>query len=62
MNRLLLAASVAALLSLPAAASATIVNIDASVSGCDGAHCAGGHVGPGTVLFTVRRTTWVAFR
>ncbi len=39
--------------SLPAVASATIVNIDASVSGCDSTHCSGEHVGPGTVLFSV---------
>ncbi len=50
MKRLLAAAAVLALAALPAAASATIVNVDASTSGCDSTHCSGEHVGPGTVL------------
>jgi len=50
MTKLLAIAGAAALLAIPAAASATIVNIDASVSACDFGHCSGGHPGPGVVV------------
>ena len=53
MMRFVLAAVAAASLGAPVAASATIVNIDASKSGCDFVHCSGEHVGPGTVLNAV---------
>lgn len=53
MKTFLAAAGAAALLAVPAAASATIVNINAAVSGCDFAHCSGQHVGPGTVINSV---------
>ena len=59
MRVFLAAASAASLLSVPAAASATIINIDAAVSGCDFSHCAGNHVPPGTVINTVLTPTQI---
>ena len=53
MNKLFAAASIAAMLAIPAAASATIVNINATVSGCDFQHCSGQHNGPGVVVDNV---------
>ena len=53
MKNLLIAASVATILSIPAAASATIVNVNAAVTGCDSSNCSGEHVGPGTVISSV---------
>ena len=43
----------AVLLATPAVATAAIVNVSASVSGCDFTHCSGGHPGPGVVVDSI---------
>ena len=43
----------AALIATPAITSAAIVNVSASVTGCDFNHCSGGHPGPGVVVDSI---------
>jgi hypothetical protein len=53
MRMFLAAAAAAALFGAPTVASATIVNIDATTSGCDFNHCSGQHNGPGVVVDSI---------
>jgi hypothetical protein len=57
MNKVFAAAIAVALLAVPAVASATIVNIDATTSGCDFNHCSGQHNGPGVVVDAIYSPT-----